>query len=235
VQAVIRELRGEKIDIIPWSEDPVVFTANALSPAKVSRVQIVDFTNQRLEVIVEESQLSLAIGKRGQNVRLASKLVGWNIDIRSDAEMKREIASQFQSLLSRADAPLTDLATLNPSYAQYLKKAGIATLEELAEANVNDVASILDISLDEAVALIEQARQLLPTKPSHADRADAGVVDQKTEAISATEAETEAEAATEVKTEQVAATAPSTQGDTAQANIALDVATDTPHGAETEI
>lgn len=123
VQAVIRELRGEKIDIIPWSEDPVVFTANALSPAKVSRVQIVDFTNQRLEVIVEESQLSLAIGKRGQNVRLASKLVGWNIDIRSDAEMKREIASQFQSLLSRADAPLTDLATLNPSYAQYLKKA----------------------------------------------------------------------------------------------------------------
>ncbi|QUV85267.1 transcription termination factor NusA [Chloracidobacterium aggregatum] len=162
VQAVIRELRGEKIDIIPWSEDPVVFAANALSPAKVSRVQITDFTNQRLEVIVEESQLSLAIGKRGQNVRLASKLVGWNIDIRSDAEMKREVASQFQSLLSRPDVPLTDLTTLNPAYAQYLQKAGIATLEELADANLNDVASILDISFDEAVALIEQARQLLP-------------------------------------------------------------------------
>lgn len=163
VQAVIRELRGEKIDIIPWSEDPVVFAANALSPAKVSRVQITDFTNQRLEVIVEESQLSLAIGKRGQNVRLASKLVGWNIDIRSDAEMKREVASQFQSLLSRPDVPLTDLTAINPSYAQYLEKAGISTIEELSTANVNDVASILDISFDEAVALIEQARQLLPT------------------------------------------------------------------------
>lgn len=162
VQAVIRELRGEKIDIIPWSEDPVVFAANALSPAKVSRVQITDFTNQRMEVIVEESQLSLAIGKRGQNVRLASKLVGWNIDIRSDAEMKRAVASQFQSLLNRTDAPLTDLNAINPAYAQYLNKAGITTVEELAEAHVNDVAGILDISFDEAVALIEQARRSLP-------------------------------------------------------------------------
>lgn len=172
VQAVIRELRGEKIDIIPWSEDPVVFAANALSPAKVSRVQITDFTNQRLEVIVEESQLSLAIGKRGQNVRLASKLVGWNIDIRSEAEMKREVASQFQSLLSRTDAPATDLSAINPAYAQYLKKAGITTIEEFAEAHVNDVAGILDISFDEAVALIEQARRLSPkaaTGPSPAE------------------------------------------------------------------
>ncbi|MFQ3582294.1 MAG: transcription termination factor NusA [Chloracidobacterium sp.] len=177
VQAVIRELRGEKIDIIPWSEDPVVFAANALSPAKVSRVQITDFTNQRLEVIVEESQLSLAIGKRGQNVRLASKLVGWNIDIRSDAEMKREVASQFQSLLSRPDVPLTDLDVINPAYAQYLSKAGIATIEELAQANVNDVASILDVSFDEAVAIIEQAGRLLPAAAT-TDAATAHAADE---------------------------------------------------------
>src|SRR6202040_1285964 len=83
VQAIIRELRGEKIDIIEWSEEPSVFAANSLSPAKVNQVRITDIENRQMEVIVNEDQLSLAIGKRGQNVRLATKLVGWNIDIRS--------------------------------------------------------------------------------------------------------------------------------------------------------
>ncbi len=225
VQAVIRELRGEKIDIIPWSEDPVVFAANALSPAKVSRVQITDFTNQRLEVIVEESQLSLAIGKRGQNVRLASKLVGWNIDIRSDAEMKREVASQFQSLLSRPDVPLTDLTALNPAYAQYLKKAGIATLEELADANVNDVASILDISFDEAVALIEQARQLLP-----ATHKDASSETAEVEGAPKPEAEAEAmpEDTTDVSLQSGATADAPTATDTAAAPAAAALDSPTP-------
>src|SRR5437868_406976 len=106
VQAIIRELRGEKIDIIQWSPDPVVFAANGLSPAKVSKVQITDFQNQQLEVIVEDSQLSLAIGKKGQNVRLAAKLVGWHIDIRSEAEMKREVAIQMEALMSSAAVPI---------------------------------------------------------------------------------------------------------------------------------
>ncbi len=218
VQAVIRELRGEKIDIIPWSEDPVVFAANALSPAKVSRVQITDFTNQRLEVIVEESQLSLAIGKRGQNVRLASKLVGWNIDIRSDAEMKREVASQFQSLLSRPDVPLTDLTALNPAYAQYLQKAGIATLEELADANVNDVASILDISFDEAVALIEQARQLLPPMA-----ADEDSTSETAEVETVPEHEPEHEAGAEATLEDTAAVSLQSEA-TADAPASTDTA-----------
>ncbi|MBK7599131.1 MAG: transcription termination/antitermination protein NusA [Acidobacteria bacterium] len=81
VQSIIRELRGEKIDIIEWSEEPAVFAANALSPAKVSKVTIVDFESKKLQVTVESEQQSLAIGKRGQNVRLAAKLVGWDIDI----------------------------------------------------------------------------------------------------------------------------------------------------------
>src|SRR5207245_1536557 len=90
VQAIIRELRGEKIDIIEWSEEPSVFAANSLSPAKVNQVRITDIENRQMEVIVNEDQLSLAIGKRGQNVRLATKLVGWNIDIRREEEIKRE-------------------------------------------------------------------------------------------------------------------------------------------------
>src|ERR671939_1377297 len=100
VQAIIRELRGERIDIIEWSEDPAVFAANALSPAKVSKVEINSFEEKKLQVTVENEQQSLAIGKRGQNVRLAARLVGWDIDIRSEEEMKREVASQMEQMLS---------------------------------------------------------------------------------------------------------------------------------------
>ena len=95
VQSIIRELRGEKIDIIPYSEETVAFAQKALSPAKVTRVQIIDPEEKRLEVIVEDTQLSLAIGKKGQNVRLASKLIGWNIDIKSEEEKRREIEAQM--------------------------------------------------------------------------------------------------------------------------------------------
>src|ERR671932_132153 len=94
VQAIIRELRGEKIDIIEWSDEPSVFAANALSPAKVNQVRITDIEKRQMEVIVNEDQLSLAIGKRGQNVRLATKLVGWNIDIRSEEEVNPAAAGE---------------------------------------------------------------------------------------------------------------------------------------------
>jgi transcription termination/antitermination protein NusA len=98
VQAIIRELRGEKIDIVEWSEDPIVFVTNALSPAKVQRVSIVDDGGRVMEVIVEDKQLSLAIGKKGQNVRLAAKLTGWRIDIKSEEEKRREVEAQFEGL-----------------------------------------------------------------------------------------------------------------------------------------
>src|ERR1700724_1866089 len=91
VQSIIRELRGEKIDIIPYSEDTVAFAQKSLSPAKVTRVQIIDPETRHLEIIVEDTQLSLAIGKKGQNVRLASKLIGWNVDIKSEEEKRQEI------------------------------------------------------------------------------------------------------------------------------------------------
>src|SRR5436190_8547180 len=96
VQSIIRELRGEKIDIVEWSEDTIAFVTNALSPAKVQRVSIVDDRERVMEVVVEDKQLSLAIGKKGQNVRLAAKLTGWRIDIKSEEEKRREVEAQFE-------------------------------------------------------------------------------------------------------------------------------------------
>ncbi len=98
VQSIIRELRGEKIDIVEWSEDAIAFVTNALSPAKVQRVSIVDDHERVMEVVVEDKQLSLAIGKKGQNVRLAAKLTGWRIDIKSEEEKRREVEAQFEGL-----------------------------------------------------------------------------------------------------------------------------------------
>jgi transcription termination/antitermination protein NusA len=98
VQAIIRELRGEKIDIVEWSDDSILFVTNALSPAKVQRVSIVDDKDRVMEVVVEDKQLSLAIGKKGQNVRLAAKLTGWRIDIKSEEEKRREVEAQFGAL-----------------------------------------------------------------------------------------------------------------------------------------
>jgi len=102
VQSIIRELRGEKIDIVEWSDDPVGFVMSALSPAKVLRVSITDDENRVMEVLVEDSQLSLAIGKKGQNVRLAAKLTGWKIDIKSEDEMRREVEAELGALESGA-------------------------------------------------------------------------------------------------------------------------------------
>jgi N utilization substance protein A len=109
VQSIIRELRGEKIDIVEWSEDPVLFVTNGISPAKVQRVSIVDDAEKVMEVVVEDKQLSLAIGKKGQNVRLAAKLTGWKIDIKSEEEKRREVEAQFGALEAKAEAASGEL------------------------------------------------------------------------------------------------------------------------------
>src|SRR5579871_1231190 len=100
VQSIIRELRGEKIDIIEYSEDSVAFATHALSPAKISRVSIIDALEKHMEVNVDDTQLSLAIGKKGQNVRLAAKLLGWKIDIKSEEEKRQEVESAMAALVS---------------------------------------------------------------------------------------------------------------------------------------
>ena len=114
VQSIIRELRGEKIDIVEWSEDPIAFVTNALSPAKVQRVSIVDDRERVMEVIVEDKQLSLAIGKKGQNVRLAAKLTGWRIDIKSEEEKRREVEAQFEGLETASESGETPAAETAP-------------------------------------------------------------------------------------------------------------------------
>ena len=106
VQSIIRELRGEKIDIIEYSDEVTTFAEKALQPAKVSRVSITDLTEKQLEVIVDDTQLSLAIGKKGQNVRLAAKLLGWKIDIKSEEEKRQEVEQQMQALSGGPSTPI---------------------------------------------------------------------------------------------------------------------------------
>ncbi|HEY0005083.1 MAG TPA: transcription termination factor NusA [Pyrinomonadaceae bacterium] len=165
VQAIIRELRGEKIDIIEWSDEPSVFAANALSPAKVNQVRITDIENRQMEVIVNEDQLSLAIGKKGQNVRLATKLVGWNIDIRSEEEIKKEVAQQMGALIaSGAAVPLSAIEGVTAQQADALAARDINDIDTLAATSVDDLVEILDLSLDEAEVIITAAQEVLSAR-----------------------------------------------------------------------
>ena len=158
VQAIIRELRGEKIDIIEWSDEPSVFAANALSPAKVNQVRITDIENRQMEVIVNEDQLSLAIGKRGQNVRLATKLVGWNIDIRSEEEIKREVTEQMGALIASGESvPLSAIEGVTGAQADALAEHGINDIDALSQTSVDDLVEFLDLSLDEAEVILNAA------------------------------------------------------------------------------
>ena len=155
VQSIIRELRGEKIDIIPYSEEIVSFAQKALSPAKVTRVQIVDPEEKRLEVIVEDTQLSLAIGKKGQNVRLASKLIAWNIDIKSEEEKRQEIEEQMTALTAPV-TPLSELKGIGPKTLEKLEAHGIANIERLADMSAEQLLEIPGIG-EKMVEKIRQA------------------------------------------------------------------------------
>src|SRR6202030_1580080 len=141
VQSIIRELRGEKIDIIPYSEDTVQFAQKALSPAKVTRVQIIDPETRHLEVIVEDTQLSLAIGKKGQNVRLASKLIGWNVDIKSEEEKRQEIEAQMAALTAPG-TPLSELKGVGPKTIEKIEAHGVSSIEKLADMTPEQLTAI---------------------------------------------------------------------------------------------
>jgi N utilization substance protein A len=141
VQSIIRELRGEKIDIIPYSEDTVTFAQKALSPAKVTRVQIIDPETRHLEIIVEDTQLSLAIGKKGQNVRLASRLIGWNVDIKSEEEKRQEIEAQM-SALTAPTTPLSELKGIGPKTVERIEAHGVTSIERLADMTPEQLTEI---------------------------------------------------------------------------------------------
>src|SRR6476469_1166739 len=142
VQSIIRELRGEKIDIIEYHEDPVTFAEKALQPAKVSRDTVVDQADKHLEVVVDDSQLSLAIGKKGQNVRLAAKLLGWKIDIKSEEEKRQEVEQQMSALVGSASTPLESVPGLGEGLVEKLSAAGITTVEALADMTPEQLEAI---------------------------------------------------------------------------------------------
>ena len=143
VQSIIRELRGEKIDIIEYSEDPVQYATKALSPAKISRVSVVSGTDRHMEVIVDDTQLSLAIGKKGQNVRLAAKLLGWKIDIKSEEEKRQEVESQMAALVVPG-APVSVLIDhgLPEKIVEKLLEGGIATVEKLGNMTPEELEEV---------------------------------------------------------------------------------------------
>lgn len=153
VQSIIRELRGEKIDIIEFSDDPVVFATHALSPAKISRVAIIDSVEKHMEVIVEDSQLSLAIGKKGQNVRLAAKLLGWRIDIKTEEEKRQEVEAHMAAL--SAGTPLSALLDhqLPEPVLELLLVGGIGTVEKLGSMTPEELELIagIDASVVETI------------------------------------------------------------------------------------
>jgi len=169
VQSIIKELRGEKIDIIEWSDEPSVFAANALSPAKVSQVRITDINKRKMAVIVSEDQLSLAIGKKGQNVRLATRLVGWDIDIVSEDVLKKEIAQQMGKMMASGQAvPLTALQGVTANQADLLADKDIKDVEALAATSLDDLVDILDVSLDEAERILSSAKSIVEARNSTA-------------------------------------------------------------------
>jgi N utilization substance protein A len=142
VQSIIRELRGEKIDIIEFHEDPVTFAEKALQPAKVSRVTVIDSSEKHLEVVVDDSQLSLAIGKKGQNVRLAAKLLGWKIDIKSEEEKRQEVEQQMAAMSPQTTTPLENVPGLGEGVLEKLTAAGVTTVEALADMTPEQLEAI---------------------------------------------------------------------------------------------
>jgi N utilization substance protein A len=150
VQNVVQELRGEKIDIIPWHLDAAKFVCNALAPAEISRV-IIDDSNRSMEVIVPDDYLSIAIGKRGQNVRLASKLTGWHLDVQSESRYNETMKSGYETLVALSDVGV--------SLADALYEGGFFSIDEISIASVEDLMQVRDMDEEKAQALISAARQ----------------------------------------------------------------------------
>jgi N utilization substance protein A len=164
VQAVVGELQGEKIDIIPWSADVATFIVNALQPAEVSKV-VLDEDSEKIEVVVPEAQLSLAIGRRGQNVRLASQLTGWDIDILTETEESERRQKEF---VARTQIFMTAL-NVDEVVGQLLASEGFRTVEEVAYVDSSDVASIEGFDEDTALEIQTRARDYLAAIESEFD------------------------------------------------------------------
>jgi N utilization substance protein A len=193
---VVQELRGEKIDIIPWNDDSAHFVCNALQPAEISKV-IIDQDTNTMEVIVADDQLSLAIGKKGQNVRLAAKLTGWKIDVRSESKEEKITGESFERLI-QIDGMDEETATI-------LFDNGYRTPEDIAKATLPELTSFMGITEEKGTMLLQGALRYLanPPEPKAAESEDEGVAEESAETQTA-----EATAPEEVSTEGSETTAP---------------------------
>ena len=175
MQAVVNELQGEKIDIIPWSPDIATFVVNALAPAEVAKV-VLDEDKERIEVVVPDQQLSLAIGRRGQNVRLASQLTGWDIDILTEQEESERRQAEFESRTK----VFVEALNLDEVVGQLLASEGFGSIEELAVVDQKELAQIEGFDEDIARELQERAREYLDKQEAELDakRVELGVADE---------------------------------------------------------
>jgi transcription termination/antitermination protein NusA len=172
VQAVVQELRGEKIDIVHWITDQAEYVCRALAPAKVSKI-IIDDDEHSMEVIVPDDQLSLAIGKKGQNVRLASRLTGWRIDVRSEAEAEEETR--------RARMSIGAIPGINDFAAELLYQAGFKSAEEIAESELEDILDVEGISKEKAESLHKSAKEYVGEKRRKEEEEKAQAAEQAVE------------------------------------------------------
>jgi N utilization substance protein A len=163
VQNIIRELNGEKVDIIPYSSDLATYVRNCLSPARISKMSVSDREGKRLEVVVPEDQLSLAIGRNGQNVRLATKLAGWHIDIKSDEAKSQEVAARMAAMSAPASGSdaIEELPGVGPALARTLREAGLSTFTAIAEAPDETLTSLPGIGASTAAKIRASAQAAL--------------------------------------------------------------------------
>jgi N utilization substance protein A len=227
VQNVVQELRGEKIDIIPWHADSAKYVCNALAPAEISRV-IIDEAHMSMEVIVPDDHLSVAIGKRGQNVRLASKLTGWSLDVQSETRYSEAMKDGYDSLVA--------LPNVGISLADALYEQGYYSAEELAKASIEDLVLVRGIAEARATELIEiaakevaeakaaaaaeaqlddggqQESEAQDTESAPESSAEAGVPEEEPEALEVNEPEA-ASSTGEEEPETTSEVKPEVQGD----------------------
>jgi N utilization substance protein A len=164
VQNIVQELRGEKIDIIPWNPDVAKFTTKSLAPAEVSRI-ILNKEQQTMEVIVPDDQLSLAIGKRGQNVRLASKMVNWRIDVKTESKYSKSLKEGYLSLLR--------IPGVGEITANTLNEAGFTSAKEVAETSLEELIQATGLTEKKATTLIAAAQEMLAPQPEEGEEAAA--------------------------------------------------------------
>jgi len=197
VQAVVQELQGERIDIIPWSGEAATFIVNALAPAEVSKV-VLDEDTHRVEVVVPDEQLSLAIGRRGQNVRLASQLTGWQIDILTEEEESERRQKEF----SERTKLFMDALDVDETVAQLLASEGFATIEDVAYVPLNELGSVEGFDEETAQELQSRALEYIEARNKEMDdkRIALGVADEVLEVEGVTPAIAVALGEAEIKT-----------------------------------